>query len=101
MITGKEDAASNFARGYYSIGNEMIPVVMDRIRRLAEQSPSLQGFLVFRSFGGGTGSGFTSNLLHCLCNDYGKKTKLEVAVYPAPQVNFIYISIQLFLKMEV
>ncbi|KAG8325828.1 Tubulin alpha-1 chain [Homalodisca vitripennis] len=87
LISGKEDAASNFARGYYSVGAEMIDLVLDRIRKVAEQSPSLQGFLVFRSFGGGTGSGFTSHLLARLTRDYGKKSKLEFAVYPAPQIS--------------
>ena len=46
----------------------------------------LQGFLIFHSFGGGTGSGFTSLLVDHLSIDYGKKAKLEFAVYPAPQV---------------
>ena len=46
----------------------------------------MQGFLVFHSFGGGTGSGFTSLLLERLSVDYGKKSKLEFSIYPAPQV---------------
>jgi Tubulin/FtsZ family, GTPase domain len=46
----------------------------------------LQGFLIFHSFGGGTGSGFTSLLMERLSVDYGKKSKLEFSVYPAPQV---------------
>jgi len=87
LITGKEDAASCFARGYYTVGREMMDLTLDRVRRVAEQAPSLQGFLLFRSFGGGTGSGFTSYLLASLCRDYGKKSKLEFAVYPAPQIS--------------
>ena len=35
---------------------------------------------------GGTGSGFTSLLMEHLSRDYGKKTKLEFAIYPAPQI---------------
>uniref|UniRef100_A0A8C0I654 Tubulin alpha chain n=1 Tax=Balaenoptera musculus TaxID=9771 RepID=A0A8C0I654_BALMU len=45
------------------------------------------GFLVFHSFGGGTGSGFTSLLMERLSVDYGKKSKLEFSIYPAPQVS--------------
>ena len=41
---------------------------------------------MFHSFGGGTGSGFTSLLMERLSVDYGKKSKLEFSVYPAPQV---------------
>lgn len=48
---------------------------------------AFKGFLVFHSFGGGTGSGFTSLLMERLSVDYGKKSKLEFSIYPAPQVN--------------
>jgi len=86
MVTGKEDAANNYARGHYTIGKEIADLVMDRIRKLADNCTGLQGFLVFHSFGGGTGSGFTSLLMENLSADYGKKSKLEFAIYPAPQV---------------
>nr|ACN10869.1 Tubulin alpha chain [Salmo salar] len=87
LITGKEDAANNYARGHYTIGKEIIDIVLDRTRKLADQCTGLQGFLIFHSFGGGTGSGFTSLLMERLSVDYGKKSKLEFAVYPAPQVS--------------
>nr|CAD7201442.1 unnamed protein product [Timema douglasi] len=44
------------------------------------------GFFVFHSFGGGTGSGFTSLLMQKLSDEFGKKSRLEFIVYPAPQV---------------
>uniref|UniRef100_A0A8C5PBS7 Tubulin alpha chain n=1 Tax=Leptobrachium leishanense TaxID=445787 RepID=A0A8C5PBS7_9ANUR len=87
LITGKEDAANNYARGHYTIGKEIVDSVLDRIRLMADQCSGLQGFLVFHSFGGGTGSGFTSLLLERLSADYGKKSKLEFSVYPAPQIS--------------
>ncbi|KAK6112162.1 Tubulin alpha-8 chain [Brugia pahangi] len=87
MVTGREDAANNYARGHYSVGRDMIDKVMDRTRRLAENCDGLQGFLLFHSFGGGTGSGFSSLLMEHLTIDYGKKSKLEFSVYPAPQVS--------------
>lgn len=42
LISGKEDAANNFARGYYTLGHEFIEVTMDRVRRLAERCNSVQ-----------------------------------------------------------
>merc|ERR1712064_85824 len=60
LINGKEDAANNYARGHYTIGKEIVDLVLDRIRKLADGCTGLQGFLIFHSFGGGTGSGFTS-----------------------------------------
>ncbi|KAB7501930.1 Tubulin alpha chain, partial [Armadillidium nasatum] len=56
LITGKEDAANNYARGHYTIGKEIVDIVLDRIRKLADNCTGLQGFLIFHSFGGGTGS---------------------------------------------
>ncbi|XP_050977545.1 tubulin, alpha 7 like [Labeo rohita] len=87
LITGKEDAANNYARGHYTIGKEIVDVVTDHIRKLCDQCTGLQGFFIFHSFGGGTGSGFASLLMERLSVDYGKKAKLEFAVYPAPQVS--------------
>lgn len=104
LITGKEDAANNYARGHYTIGKEIVDVVLDRIRKLADQCTGLQGFLIFHSFGGGTGSGFASLLMERLSVDYGKKSKLEFAIYPAPQVSIleiiIHINYNLFLTYK-
>lgn len=47
MVTGKEDAANNFARGHYTVGREFIEIVVDRIRRLAEDCTGLQGTIAF------------------------------------------------------
>lgn len=122
LITGKEDAANNYARGHYTIGKEIVDLVLDRVRKLvsnglingstlclnkssadlscylfdfiaglflqSDQCTGLQGFLIFHSFGGGTGSGFASLLMERLSVDYGKKSKLEFAIYPAPQVRW-------------
>ncbi|KAJ3604605.1 hypothetical protein NHX12_029345 [Muraenolepis orangiensis] len=33
LITGKEDAANNYARGCYTIGKEIIDIVLDRTRK--------------------------------------------------------------------
>ncbi|EAX95926.1 alpha-tubulin 1, putative [Trichomonas vaginalis G3] len=87
LISGKEDAANNYARGHYTVGKEIIDLTLDRIRKLADQCTGLQGFLIFHSFGGGTGAGFGSLLLERLSVDYGKKSKLEFTVYPSPQVS--------------
>ena len=61
---------------------------LDRVNKLAEGCNGLQGFLIFHSFGGGTGSGFTSLLMERLSVDFGKKSKLEFAIYPAPRVGY-------------
>ncbi|KAH1073151.1 hypothetical protein J1N35_025479 [Gossypium stocksii] len=80
LISGKEDAANNFARGHYTIGKEIVDLCLDRIRKLADNCTGLQGFLVFNAVGGGTGSGLGSLLLERLSVDYGKKSKLGFTV---------------------
>ncbi len=77
---------SNF-RGHYTIGKEYVEPVVDQIRKLTEDCDGLQGFLVFHSVGGGTGSGFGSLLLERLSVDYGKKSKLDFCVFPSPQIS--------------
>ncbi|XP_026976589.1 tubulin alpha-1D chain-like [Sagmatias obliquidens] len=37
LITGKEDAANNYARGHYTIGKELIDPVLDRIQKLVRE----------------------------------------------------------------
>ena len=37
MISGKEDAANNFARGHYTIGRETIDLVLERIGKLVSR----------------------------------------------------------------
>ena len=51
-----------------------------------QQANSLQGFFVFHSFGGGTGSGFSSLLMERLQDEFGKKCKLEISIYPSPHI---------------
>ncbi|KAI8872054.1 tubulin alpha-3 chain [Ramicandelaber brevisporus] len=87
LISGKEDAANNYARGHYTVGKELIDNVMDRLGKLTDNCDGLQGFMVFHSFGGGTGSGFGALLMERLSTEYGKKSKLMFSVYPAPRVS--------------
>ena len=93
LLTGKEDAASNFARGYYTIGHEIIQLVTEKIRKLAEDCEHLQGFISFRATGGGTGSGFTTLVLEELSDYFEKSTKMEFAITPSPKV-CIFLDIQ-------
>ena len=80
IISGKEDAAS-------TIGKEIVDLVLDRVRKLADNCTGLQGFLCFHATGGGTGSGLGSLLLERLSVIYGRKSKLSFAITPAPQVS--------------
>merc|ERR1719371_22382 len=84
LIAGKEDAANNFARGHYTIGKEM---VNQAVRKLADNSTNVQGFIVNHAVGGGTGSGMGALILERLAVDYRKKTKIGFEIYPSPQIS--------------
>lgn len=51
LVSGKEDAANNYARGHYTIGKELVDTVVDKVRRVAGKTLllsclySLIGFL--------------------------------------------------------
>lgn len=50
MISGKEDAANNYARGHYTIGKEIIDLVMERIRKLVSSlNKLLSGWMLCSS----------------------------------------------------
>lgn len=87
LISGKEDAANNFARGHYSVGRNHIDKVLDRIRKLADACDGLQGFVITHSVGGGTGSGFASLLLERLATEFPRTTKLDYCVYPSKNMS--------------
>ena len=100
LCTGKEDAANNYARGHYTIGKEMVDLTCDKIRKLVENCTGLQGFILFHSFGGGSGSGFGSLLMERLSIEYGKKSKLNFSIYPSPQVNYLQFGFYLHLLSQ-
>lgn len=87
LISGKEDAANVFSRGHNVIGPEVIDLVMDRIRLTADQCQGLQGFIIFRAYGGGTGTGLGTLMLEKLHEDYATKSRVEFAIYPSQNLS--------------
>lgn len=52
LISGKEDAANNYARGHYTVGKEIIDGVMERIRKMVSNNEreALLFFFFFNQF---------------------------------------------------
>ncbi|KAF7259372.1 hypothetical protein EG68_05858 [Paragonimus skrjabini miyazakii] len=86
LITGYEDAANNFARGFFTIGKLLIAPILNEIRRSLESCEAPQGIILYRSLGGGTGAGLTAALLDVM-SDFRKLTKIEIPVYPSPSLS--------------
>ncbi|EDV91257.1 tubulin alpha chain [Drosophila grimshawi] len=92
LITGKDDSGSNFARGYNLMASELLNRAMNAIRRVADHCHNLRGFLIFRSIGGGTGSGLGTRIMEKLVEDFGKKmTVVEFLVYPSPSISPVIV----------
>ncbi|CAD5117350.1 unnamed protein product [Dimorphilus gyrociliatus] len=94
LLADKEDAASNFAKGYhgYSLNSSFFENVSDSIRKQVEICDHLQGFFVFHSFGGGTGSGYTAKLLETITQEFTNRIpKFTFSVYPSPRLSSVIV----------
>jgi len=87
LLSGKEDAANNFARGHYTVGKELMDTVNDRLRKMVDNAENVQGFIVNHAVGGGTGSGMGMLILERLAVDYRKKSKIGFELYPSPNIS--------------
>jgi tubulin beta len=56
FVFGQSGAGNNWAKGYYTEGQELAESILDVIRKEAESCDALQGFQLVHSLGGGTGS---------------------------------------------
>ncbi|KAL4501497.1 hypothetical protein ABPG72_021304 [Tetrahymena utriculariae] len=86
LVSDNQDKASTFARGYYQVSSQYIEFCLDKIRKLAESCSNLQGFLIYNSAGGGTGSGFGSLLTKKIKENYCKKSNLGLTIYPSDKI---------------
>ncbi|VEL32780.1 unnamed protein product [Protopolystoma xenopodis] len=87
LISGYEDASSNFARGYFRIGQEIMPSTWEALRHEIESCEHLQGFVIYQSLSGGTGSGFVSSLLEKLAEEYPRSPRISVSLFPSPTLS--------------
>lgn len=87
LISGKEDNVNNFASGHYTVWKEIVGMCIDRVRNLAANCTSLQGFLTFIVVRGGTDFSVGSLLVEHLFVNYGKNSKLRFTMYLSPHVS--------------
>eukprot|EP01013_Petalomonas_cantuscygni_P032259 TRINITY_DN58739_c0_g1_i1.p1 TRINITY_DN58739_c0_g1~~TRINITY_DN58739_c0_g1_i1.p1 ORF type:complete len:476 (+),score=119.68 TRINITY_DN58739_c0_g1_i1:205-1632(+) len=79
-----DGAGNNWACGYNE-GQRRHDRLLDMITREAENSDSLEGFVLSHSIAGGTGSGMGSYLLEALCDAFPKKLIQTYSVFPNTQ----------------
>merc|ERR1712156_316309 len=87
MVFGNNGAGNNWAKGHYTEGAELVESVLDRIRQEIEQCDAPQGFQIFHSLGGGTGSGMGTLLLLKIRDGYPDRITTTYSVFPSPKVS--------------
>jgi tubulin beta len=87
MCFGANGAGNNWAKGHYTEGAELVEEVLDKIRQEIEQCDAPQGFQLFHSLGGGTGSGMGTLLLLKIRDGYPDRITTTYSVYPSPKVS--------------
>jgi tubulin beta len=92
FISGQNGANSNWAKGYYTNGAELIESVLNVVRREAESCDSLQGFQMTHSLGGGTGSGMGSLVISKLREEYPGRVMTTFSVIPSQEQETIEVA---------
>jgi len=87
MKFGSNGAGNNWAKGHYTEGAEIVEDVIDITRKEAEKGDCVQGFQLFHSLGGGTGSGMGTLLLLKIRDAYPDKITCTYSVFPSPKVS--------------
>merc|ERR1711971_1302919 len=87
MKFGSNGAGNNWAKGHYTEGAEIVEEVIDIIRKEVEKADCAQGFQLFHSLGGGTGSGMGTLLLLKIRDAFPDKITCSYSIYPSPKVS--------------
>lgn len=86
FLNGVSGAGNNWAKGFYTEGQEIAVLVPDVVRKEMERCDSPQGFQLCFSLGGGTGSGLGASLLRRIQDEWPDKILSTFAVFPSPKV---------------
>jgi tubulin beta len=87
FVFGQSGAGNNWAKGFYTEGQELAESILDVVRKEAESCDSLQGFQLVHSLGGGTGSGLGTLLLNKLREEYPDRILSTYSIIPSPKVS--------------
>jgi len=87
LVNGNNGAGNNWAKGHYTEGAELVESVLDHARLEIEACDAPQGFQLFHSLGGGTGSGMGTLLLLKIRDAYPDRITTTYSVFPSPKVS--------------
>eukprot|EP01084_Bolivina_argentea_P027458 51044_1 len=86
FIVGESPLNSNWAKGHYGIGSELMEDIMCVMHSHVEKCNSLQGFQMVYSIGGGTGGGLGTLINLHIHDNYPDKIISNFAVYPSTKL---------------
>jgi tubulin gamma len=81
IFNAQAGAGNNWAKGFAG-GEQYGNDILDMVMREADNSDSLEGFILSHSIAGGTGSGMGSYLLEQLNDAFPKKLIQTYSVFP-------------------
>ncbi|OMJ78958.1 hypothetical protein SteCoe_21130 [Stentor coeruleus] len=87
FINGNKDTGSLYARGHYNLDQSFRDHISDSLQKSIEKIDNFQGFLMFHSTCGGTGSGCGAYLLESLNQYYPNKDIITFSIYPSPNIS--------------
>ena len=82
VVSGKRGAGNSWAMGYTEHGPKAAAAAMERVRREAERSDGVAGFVVCMSVAGGTGSGVGTRITEALREEYAHSVIANQVVWP-------------------
>jgi tubulin beta len=91
FITENSGAGNNWAIGNRTSGAESVGRVLEQVRKEAEKADCLQGFQLFHSLGGGTGSGFGTLILSKLREEFPDRILSTYSVVPSSKSSDVVI----------
>jgi tubulin beta len=87
LLSASNGAGNNWAKGHYTEGAELVDQVLEQTRMEIEACDAPQGFQLFHSLGGGTGSGMGTLILLKIRDAYPDRITTTYSVFPSPKVS--------------
>ncbi|CAF1438140.1 unnamed protein product [Adineta steineri] len=91
MINGKTSTSNNFAKGFFTEGAEMLPELIEIIRKITEECDLVHGFQFVHSVSGGSGGGLGALLIDNIRREYSDQIIKSYSIFPALSMSQIVI----------